>query len=687
MKEKYFKWIIAATLLLVMASSAQGGTWSFHSKDQGVEAYAPKNAVCSPVYEILIIAPQATDFCGSKTKVQHVFDIVRTKLNAECPQVKTIMVTGRAKKKDVYSGKASETGNWELVDIVGPPDTFRLCRIADPENFNDVFKCMASAKFPNSTANMFEGNIRTSDCRDISGTYIHFFTLNGYSREEALDRLPSCEIFAKATKEMTGELPFWSLCTGYGKKDAKVHLNDCLGEFVPKYYGNKNKLKQIVGCEQVRKEYENALRSADPDRKLPAGYVPPSSSDADELVATWTGKDPRTHPCAGYDSNNVPGHISKCFADPLVKPFLGTVRNCSDARRLYEQKLREAYGGLPPGYIMTSCSDLEPLLAMAENLRTEVAAKEQERKRKKAERKRKRIEQNNAPPVLSTDGENADIHQKPEEIITNCDHLAAHFGDPLKPAKLNGMADEKVNIQSAIDACMVAVESSPENARYKFQLGRALVLGGAYEEGVSFLQEASNSGHAAAKFYLSDLYATGHGVPEDMQVAQKLYDEALAGGFSPVDFSQFGWPEFLRAAYEGNTKRFVAEPLGAMCYVSNINNALGQNTYYASDQAALLRVYDPTLENVIERKNLTNANIRKHNLEVTGEAAIKFAELISGEKIREKKEKANKDTLTIAEIKALGSRDGKLFVYLFNDNPEVFIKLYDGIKRFVHKEL
>lgn len=687
-KGKYLQWLIGAILVVTFVSPAHGGKWRLVAKDQGVQALAPRNVACSPSLQIIISTRQAADFSGSKTKVKRVLDLARAKLSAECPQVKKIIISGQARRKEVYRGEASESGNWALSDLSPaststPSDTSDPCRTADPKVFEDVFRCMVSGRYPD----------RAHDCRTMIMLYKSRLREVGYMGKELEDRVPYCEIFAQVAKEMYGDQPYWASCTGYdGKKDAKIHLEECLSAFVPKYYGNKNKLKQITGCEQVRIEYEKALRSADQDGKLPAGYTPPDCGDANALVAVWTGKNPDTHPCAGFDSGDVAGHISKCFGPSSMRPFLANVRSCPEARKLYEQKLREAYGGLPPGYSMARCTEMEPLLAMAENYRKEVALKAQERERQRVKRERQRINERNnkinemfagKQPAGSAAPSDTNIAAQPEEVITECDRLAAHPGDPERPGQQKKyVSDDNLDVQSAIEACIEAVKSSPDNMRYKFQLGRVLAVGGAYEEAVSFLQEASDSGSAAAKFYLSDLYATGHGFPENMQMAQKLYDEAIAGGFCPVDLSQFGWPVFLQAIYEGKTKYFADRPLGAMRYIQNLNTALGESTYYASDQAALLRVYDPTLNNVIERKELANSAVQKQKRELSLKGWRLFLDVYRGAY-----KEADGGGLTLEEVRQLGSKDGKLLVYLFNDNLEVFMKLYDGIKRFVHEEL
>jgi hypothetical protein len=250
------------------------------------------------------------------------------------------------------------------------------CRMVNPDSMDDVFKCMTAERLPD----------RASDCRSMAMTWLSRLTqLGGYTRDDAMKRLPDCKVFAQVAKEIYGEPPYWVTCIEYGERDTREHLDECLSAY------QHTSLKRIIGCEQVRSEYEKALKAADSERSLPDGYVPLDCDDANALVAKWTGKDPSMHPCAGFDPDNIAEHISKCFGSSSAAVSLRNVKNCPDARREYEQKLREAYGGLPAEYVMAGCTELEPLLAMADKYRTEAAAKANEMARKRDELKRQSI--------------------------------------------------------------------------------------------------------------------------------------------------------------------------------------------------------------------------------------------------------------------------------------------------------
>jgi hypothetical protein len=316
------------------------------------------------------------------------------------------------------------------VQAVGSDDS-DPCLTADPTALDEVYSCYVSQRhLPD----------RAHDCHTMTRSYRNLLTRRvGYSDEQAESRLPTCELLARVAEEIYGKPPYWAACTGYGRTEAKEHLKDCLSSFIPGYYGSKEKLKRIVGCQQVRDEYKKAVRAASPGSrrgpKLPSSYEPPSCEDANALVAYWSGQEPRGHPCAGFDADNIAGHVVHCFSSSPPPASLRNVRNCVQARRAYEQRLREAYGDLPPGYTMVRCSELKPVLALAQKYREEAVAKEKEKARRKnalarqraaeAEKKvQKMLTERHAKHVAVASNPNA--AQKADGTIPDSGSLTAH---------------------------------------------------------------------------------------------------------------------------------------------------------------------------------------------------------------------------------------------------------------------
>ena len=115
------------------------------------------------------------------------------------------------------------------------------------------------------------------------------------------------------------------------------------------------------------------------------------------------------------------------------------------------------------------------------------------------------------------------------DLVDECDLLAAHPADPDRMAE--GVADDAIVPRLAILACENALESDPDEPRFAFQLGRALLAMGRKQEAFETFQIAAQAGHAAAYGYLGDAYQFGLGVKADAAKALESYKTALNKGF------------------------------------------------------------------------------------------------------------------------------------------------------------
>lgn len=91
-----------------------------------------------------------------------------------------------------------------------------------------------------------------------------------------------------------------------------------------------------------------------------------------------------------------------------------------------------------------------------------------------------------------------------------CDAAAAHPSDPDRVGA--GVPTAQVVTHVAIPACRAAVEREPEEARFRYQLGRALVYWAraneaSADEGVAHVRAAAERGYRQAEFVLGLLYA------------------------------------------------------------------------------------------------------------------------------------------------------------------------------------
>jgi TPR repeat protein len=96
-----------------------------------------------------------------------------------------------------------------------------------------------------------------------------------------------------------------------------------------------------------------------------------------------------------------------------------------------------------------------------------------------------------------------------QPAATECDLLAGHPSDPDKVG--SGVPSGQVRAwnEAAIAACRRDVDSRPEDARLRYNLGRALFYRGRAAEALKELEIAATRRHRQAQFVLGLLYADG----------------------------------------------------------------------------------------------------------------------------------------------------------------------------------
>jgi hypothetical protein len=119
------------------------------------------------------------------------------------------------------------------------------------------------------------------------------------------------------------------------------------------------------------------------------------------------------------------------------------------------------------------------------------------------------------------------------DLVEECDVLAAHPDDPQRMAE--GVNDDKIVPRLAVLACEDATKRQPDDPRFAFQLGRALLARSDNDKAVTLFQQAAKSGYAAAYGYLGDAYQFGKGVKADIAQARASYAEAVKGGFTNAE--------------------------------------------------------------------------------------------------------------------------------------------------------
>lgn len=121
-----------------------------------------------------------------------------------------------------------------------------------------------------------------------------------------------------------------------------------------------------------------------------------------------------------------------------------------------------------------------------------------------------------APVVAAT----APVHQ--------CDQLAA---DPVDYQRAAPPVDDfRFLPKQAVVECRKAVTAYPEEPRFRFQLGRALLALGKADEARELLRGSADKGYAVANLYLGRLFEAGSYAERDPQKALEHYLSAATQG-------------------------------------------------------------------------------------------------------------------------------------------------------------
>ena len=151
-------------------------------------------------------------------------------------------------------------------------------------------------------------------------------------------------------------------------------------------------------------------------------------------------------------------------------------------------------------------------------------------------------------------------------LVDECDVLAAYPEDPERYA--DGVEDDLIVPRLARLACERAVQRSPKEPRFAFQLGRALLAAGRDAEAAAQFRRAADSGYGAGLAFLGNAYQFGWGVPADAAAARDLYRKAAAAGFDAArdfedsvtfDTSVFVARTFLGSLYRGDQEALTRE--------------------------------------------------------------------------------------------------------------------------------
>jgi TPR repeat protein len=111
-------------------------------------------------------------------------------------------------------------------------------------------------------------------------------------------------------------------------------------------------------------------------------------------------------------------------------------------------------------------------------------------------------------------------------VVNDCDRLAANPDDPQRATI--GLRLHEFNASQAIAACQAAIALIPDEIRFTYQLGRALMARTAAREAEPLLRRAAEAGYGIAWLDLGLIHASGSGT--DLSAAEPEMRKAWALG-------------------------------------------------------------------------------------------------------------------------------------------------------------
>ncbi|TIQ34717.1 MAG: tetratricopeptide repeat protein [Mesorhizobium sp.] len=153
--------------------------------------------------------------------------------------------------------------------------------------------------------------------------------------------------------------------------------------------------------------------------------------------------------------------------------------------------------------------------------------------------------------------------------VEPCDREA---GEPLDlQGVVPGLLPNEIS-SNAVDVCRAAVKAYPDVARFRYELGRALLAVGKVDEARKAIQEAADRGHVRAVFELGYMYFTGTGTTVDRSQANTLYKAASDKG------DPYGMTAWGRILFTGNgVERDTGKGLDLMLKAAAMGHTYAMN--------------------------------------------------------------------------------------------------------------
>lgn len=125
-----------------------------------------------------------------------------------------------------------------------------------------------------------------------------------------------------------------------------------------------------------------------------------------------------------------------------------------------------------------------------------------------------------------------EFSESSRDLALECDRLAGHPDDKLRPQNVDGILEESMDAAMAKVACSKDLADKPNLGRLHFQLGRAYLMLDEHQKAFAAFRASAQRAYPMGYLYLGHSYANGWGTKEDLRLANINWRSARElGGF------------------------------------------------------------------------------------------------------------------------------------------------------------
>lgn len=278
------------------------------------------------------------------------------------------------------------------------------------------------------------------------------------------------------------------------------------------------------------------------------------------------------------------------------------------------------------------------------------------------------------------------IEQTSAEQPHECDTQAAHPNDVLRVAA--GKLDEDVIPVLALRACSAATKQFPNESRFHFQLGRALLALQRADEAAKAFETAASMGNAPAKFYLAETELAAYwdsyseAPPEEVVRMLDEIDESFAPAaerLKQIVFRTegFQFPLIIEALHDKDYERLNRVRILVALYALGMHEFLATK-WNPTDHNCPAYVVQPAITYDLDR---AVAGDPRNPIEGVAYTVAFSAASWAGKVLIDSTWRGDREKWQ-DYYKSLGARDGQYLASEFGCQSPVTRRIYDNLVEF-----